>query len=297
MSTAPAEGRAAEDEAPPLHPLLDGLVDDAALFPPASMAMTDALDAHLEHRSGPAAALLGRFLCPASRVRELLAALDGRVGEDDDILLGLVVDTGTESIGDVLTSIDIEPRLVLALVTAALPRNAPDLVAEAGRVVEVLPDVEGYVEVPRLAGWQAALAEVADSAYGARMPASGGVPGAAATERDIAEFVEMCVADEIPFTCGGGLVTAVRRREPTTGAEQHGFLNVLLATHAATQGARVEEVLQVLAETDSAALTRRFSDVDDTAAVVTRSFFLAFDGWRFDRVVSELSRLGILGAS
>ena len=56
-------------------PLLHGLVDDAALFPPGNAPMDVALAEHARHRGAPWADAVGPFLCPASRVEELRARL------------------------------------------------------------------------------------------------------------------------------------------------------------------------------------------------------------------------------
>jgi hypothetical protein len=53
------------------HALLDGLIDHAALFPPASMSVPDALAEDARVRAGDDAWIVGRFVVPASRVREL----------------------------------------------------------------------------------------------------------------------------------------------------------------------------------------------------------------------------------
>jgi len=65
--------------------LLERLIDHAALFPPASMTMADALAEDARVRAGGAGWLVGRFVVPASRLAELGDAalrlsvvLDGR---------------------------------------------------------------------------------------------------------------------------------------------------------------------------------------------------------------------------
>jgi hypothetical protein len=50
---------------------LGGLVDHAALFPPASMTMTEALEEDARVRSAPEAWLVKRFVVPSSRLAEL----------------------------------------------------------------------------------------------------------------------------------------------------------------------------------------------------------------------------------
>jgi hypothetical protein len=56
--------------------LLEGLVDDAGLFPPSWLPMDEAL---ARHRRSDSPMLTGRFLLPADRVVELEAILDGPI--------------------------------------------------------------------------------------------------------------------------------------------------------------------------------------------------------------------------
>src|SRR5687767_12106168 len=67
--------------------LLERLIDDAGLFPPARKPMERAVADHRAARGGPHAWMLGRFLCPAARLGELAAAMP-----DDDWRLGAIGD-------------------------------------------------------------------------------------------------------------------------------------------------------------------------------------------------------------
>ena len=51
--------------------LLGGLIDHAALFPPASMPMPEAIEADRAARATEHAWILDRFICPASKLDEL----------------------------------------------------------------------------------------------------------------------------------------------------------------------------------------------------------------------------------
>ena len=51
--------------------MLDHLIDHAALFPPASMSLPDALVEDRLARESPHAELLNRFVVPAARLAEL----------------------------------------------------------------------------------------------------------------------------------------------------------------------------------------------------------------------------------
>ena len=284
-------------EAAQVHPAFEGLVDDAALFPPGNAPMGEAVEAHVRHRDGPYGAALGRFLCPASRLAELEAALDGRVAAEDDILLGVVVDTGTDGIAEAIETVEADPRLVLAMVEVPLPADTTDLVGAAKSVVEAMPDLEAYVEIPRRPGWEDALALVGDSAYGAKLRTGGASADLFPTEDELAAFLGRCVADEVPFKCTAGLHDAIRHRDPDTGFEHHGFLNILLATAAAIRyGAGHTDVLNLVRETDGQVLAARFRSLDLPETVVARSFFVAYGSCSFDEPIEALTGLDLLEA-
>ncbi len=276
------------------HPLLDGLVDLAALFPPAAMPMPAALDGYLAATAGSRAALVGRFLCPASLLPELLAALDGRVDADSDVLLGLICDTGLDQVPRVVDAVCNEPRLVLALVEYPIGRAAGGVAAAIIEAVDVLPDVEGYLELPRDVGWRAALGVLADTAYGAKLRTGGATATAFPTDAEVAAFIDACVLEEVPFKCTAGLHSAVRHTDARTGFEHHGFLNLLVAASTAVQGGSRAETQRWVAERDESVLVRRLGRMDATDAVVARSFLVAFGSCDLDEPVADLVRLGLL---
>ena len=67
----------------------------------------------------------------------------------------------------------------------------------------------------------------------------------------VAAWIDAALDRETPFKCTAGLHDAVRHRDPATGFDHHGFLNVLAATRTALDGG---DVVAVLAEEDGAAL-------------------------------------------
>ena len=75
--------------------LLEGLVDDAGLFPPSWLPMDEAL---ARHRRSDSPMLTGRFLLPGDRVEELLAILDGPIE--------------VHLIGDEVVEIPTDPRVI-----------------------------------------------------------------------------------------------------------------------------------------------------------------------------------------
>ena len=103
------------------------------------------------------------------------------------------------------------------------------------------------------------------------------------------------IADSrVQFKCTAGLHHAVRHTATDTGFEHHGFLNVLLATWAAAQGAPAAELTSLLAERDPQAVAARVSLLDEHAADDVRGLFNSFGTCSIDDPVGDLVALGLL---
>jgi hypothetical protein len=233
-------------------PLFLALVDDAALFPPGNAPMDDAVPAHHEHREAWYASLVGPFLCPASRLDELI----GHLGEESAPFgVTVVVDTGTGGIGPAVDTVAADPQLVLRGIEVPLRGEPP---ADAARRTTIALDAAiggpdddepAYIEIPRAEGWRAALDAVAESGYRAKLRTGGTTPDAFPTEAEVARFIIACLEFDVPFKCTAGLHRAVRHTT-ADGMEQHGFLNVLLAVAAALDGGDEGAIAGVLADRD-----------------------------------------------
>jgi hypothetical protein len=152
---------------------LGGLIDHAALFPPASMTVPDALAEDARVRSSPEAWLVRRFVVPASRLAELHGV---------DLPLALVLDADYAG-GD--------PRVEAV---EAPPGSDPE--ALVGLATEV------YVEVP------ADLEQLA--ALGLRAKVRCGGPTTPPVE-GLASVVRACRELGLVFKATAGLHHAVRR--------------------------------------------------------------------------------------
>jgi hypothetical protein len=240
--------------------VLERLIDHAALFPPASMSLADALDEDRAARDSEAEALIARFVVPAGALRDLpdeRPPLSAVLSGTDDAAL---VD-GIEGVEAVELPLDS-------------PRPVPADLLSAWRRLEPL-GVETYFELVLDEGWRdsvpAAVGQIA--ALGARVKLRCG--GAyTPTVEQVALVIAACRDAGVPFKCTAGLHHAVRR------GEEHGFLNILAATGA--PNARLESVL---AEEDPAAL-----DLD----AVDRSLFRSFGSCSWREPVDDLEALGLL---
>jgi hypothetical protein len=240
--------------------VLERLIDHAALFPPASMSLPDALEEDRRARESPHADLLNRFVVPAARLAELPAeraplsvVLAGP--EDAELVAGA---DGVEAVEMVLDG----PR----------PRPA-DLVATY-RALQPL-GVETYFELVLDESWRdsvpAAIGAVA--AVGGRVKLRCG--GASIPSVDqVALVITCCREAGVPFKATAGLHHPVRR------GEEHGFLNLLAASTAAP-----DQLRSVLTETDAAALSLS----DDG-----RALFTSFGSCSWREPVDDLRELGLL---
>jgi hypothetical protein len=181
--------------------LLQGLVDDAGLFPPSSLPMDAAL---ARHRSTQHPMLSRRFLCPADRVDELLAVLDG------PIEVHLVGDESVE-----------------------LPDH-PDLVTRAVELRSgVMTQLPCYVE-----GVEPSVL-IGKSVFGKLRCGGVRIPPV----EEVAHYVTEAARVGLSFKGTAGMHAAVRGWESTDGVPHHGYLNVLLAVARALNGEDVEAVL------------------------------------------------------
>ncbi|HEX5622197.1 MAG TPA: hypothetical protein VFX51_27470 [Solirubrobacteraceae bacterium] len=263
--------------------LLGELIDHAALFPPASMDMPEAMEADRVARGGDHAWMLGRFICPASRLGELPVEAPR---------LSVVLDGGEgdlEAVHDARLA-GREVELVEARIDPAWIPDTQELVhAKLGE------GVEAFWELAPGRGLRGAVAAVREARAGAKIRCGGATP--APPVEALAEFVAACRDAGVRFKATAGLHHAIR------AGDAHGFLNVLAAAvFAYTDGLTAEELMPLLAEEDPAAFA-----VDAAGLVVNdrsanaeqiaetrRDLFVAYGSCSFDEPVEDLTALGML---
>jgi hypothetical protein len=270
-----------------------GLIDDAALFPPANTPLPVALADHAQHRAAWYAPLVGPFLCPSSRTDELAAQVAA------PLAVRLVMDSGAGGIGPAVDAVASDERLILRGVEIAL---APDAPADAARrAVSALDaavggpddDEPAYLEPARAPGWRDALEVIAESGYRAKLRTGGPTPDAFPSEREVAEFVLACLDLGVSFKCTAGLHRAVRHTA-TDGSEQHGFLNILLTVAAGLDGADADEAAAVLADRDGARLADALVGLDDGRGPGLRRWFTSYGSCSVREPLDDLIALGLV---
>ncbi len=294
-ASTPGSGRASTAPAA----LFARLVDDAAIFPPGNAALPAAVRAHRLLRAGRLTAFVGPFLCTASRLAELRLVLDHEAGDEPPLDLAVVVDTGTGGVDPIAVTVRADDRLDLQAVEIAL-RGDADLGTTARRTTAAVLDADMpagtavYVEVPRAPTARDALEVLAE--YDLRAKLRTGGPDAAAfpDEHEIATFLDACLDLELVVKFTAGLHRAVRHAEPATGFEHHGFLNVLLATHALLDSGKAADAAAVLAERDGPRLAARAHALSDRDAVRVRRTFASYGSCSVAEPVDDLVALGLI---
>jgi hypothetical protein len=238
---------------------LERLIDHAALFPPASMSMDDALAEDERVRATSEAWLVDRFVVPASRVGDLPPALDVPLSV---VLDAPLPDDGRIEAVEVPPGVDHEPVL--------------------GRVPEV------YVEVPFDAEQPTALERLARLGTRVKLRCGGGVtPGV----RALGDAVARCRVLGLTFKATAGLHHPVRR-----GAE-HGFLNLLAAAVFGDEEAALADDDPGAFSLDAGQFVwRQRAASAEELRHVRREAFVGFGSCSVAEPVEELRALGVLGA-
>jgi hypothetical protein len=270
--------------------LFQRLVDDAALFPPGNAPMAAAVPAHLRRPTEPFAALVGPFLCPASRVTELRSVLPA----DARMAVGLIVDTGLGTVEEAVAAVRADDRLELRMVEVPVPPGDDDLVTRTGRAMAQVPaEVKLYVELPRVTGWRVALDHLGAANRGAKLRTGGLRAELFPSTGELAAFLTACADRQVPFKCTAGLHHAVHHADPTSGFVHHGFLNLVVASARAIRGGQVEDAL---AEERPERLAVDAAAIDAPAAAATRALFVSYGSCDVQEPVADLLALGLLTA-
>jgi hypothetical protein len=269
-----------------------GLVDDAAVFPPGDAPLPEALTAYVGRRDEWWADLVGSFVVTDTALPEVT----------EDVPVSVVVTGGAGAIGGALGYAAKKGKRVAALEIAL--RDPDDLAGNARRVAAAVDAArdEGalddttsvYIELPQgqaTPAWLAAADVVAEGEHRLKFRTGGLEAEKFPTPEQLAGWIDAALDRETPFKCTAGLHHAIAHRDHDTGFPHHGFLNVLLATRQAFDGASTAQVATLLADhypNDLVALART-SDL--TGA---RRWFTSFGSCSVSEPLDDLVGLGLV---
>ena len=268
--------------------LFDRLFDDAALFPPGDAPMAAAVPAHRQLRAH-LGELTGPLVMPAARLDELTTHLS--LGPP----IGVSLIAATRELSAAAALVDAHPGLTLAAVEIPGATDA----AAAQRAVRTLrhsvPDgVPVAVELPRTSALTAVLDVLADSGHRAKLRTGGLRAELFPSPQELATSLSACVQRGVAFKCTAGLHRAVRHTDGPTGFQHHGFLNVLVAVCALTDGAPTAVAAEHLLQTDADDLVTAVRAWTPERAGRVRATFTSFGTCSVTEPVDDLIALGLL---
>jgi hypothetical protein len=247
--------------------LLEGLIDHAALFPPASMTMRDALAEDRAARQSEYAWMVDRFVCPASRTGEI-----GRLSAPVSVVLDAEFSARADAIETRLEAPRPDSRQLL--------RTAQSLRALSHEVYFELVLGERWRDsVPAAVG--------AIAAVGGRVKLRCGGLSVPSSEQ-VALVLRACHGTGVLMKATAGLHHAL----PNGG--EHGFLNLLCAaTYAHGGDANARELTEMLnAEALDELPLEEFHA--DEARDARQRLFKGFGSCSWREPVEDLRRLGWL---
>ncbi len=279
--------------------LLSALVDDAAVFPPGNSPLPDAVAGHALHRAAWYGAIVGPLLVPAASASALLDQLDdGRWPESEALDVAVVARPGTDPavLDEALAVLTADPRVGVAAVELAW--------TPGWRRLGIPGELALALEVPRGGQEQAdAVADIRGSVAEGDAVVAKFRTGPTPTwpwpdEDELAAFLVTATAAPVPVKLTGGLHHAVRGRYDVDGGpqENHGLLNVLVATAAALDHAPPAEVAALLAERDATELVGTIGRWSHATDARVRAALTSYGCCTVTDPVGELATLGVLTA-
>ena len=264
----------------PVTVLFDRFFDDAAIFPPGNAAMDDAVRGHVAALDSPLARHVGPFVCSASRLTALGAAL--HTTHTDTLDLALVTPAGTAVAAIAAAHDDSRLRLRAVEVSGTEPGDPLPSVPEGTLLLVERPARAPFDLPPDVA---------------LKLRTGGETAEAFPDDARLASALTDALEQDLRFKLTAGLHHAVRHTDPATGFEHHGFLNVVLAVNAVLSGASDDVATAIVAERDPSVVAADVSDLDEAARGHVRSRFLSFGTCSISEPIDDLRGLGLLEAA
>jgi membrane protease YdiL (CAAX protease family) len=292
-----------------LRALLQGIVDYAGLFPPAALAMPEAVEKYAEARRGADAWMLGRFVLPVKQLSDFAEAAEAHLpvaGDGEPWRLSALL--GHELAGDFAGVEAFNQEHAGRAVVDCVEMKAPDPVSLAAAARQVPQGMTAYFELAPGGDLDALLAAVAETGTRAKIRTGGVTADAFPAPADVLRFLAACVRAEVPLKATAGLHHPLRAEHRLTyepdapRGTMFGFLNVFLAAAFLRAGVPADAVAPLLEEGDASAM--HFSDEGvewrghrlsaDQIRAARQGFATSFGSCSFDEPAADLRALSLL---
>ena len=287
------------------------LIDYAGLFPPASLSMGAAVEEYRRLRASDDRWVVGRFLCPASRLEALAAtATVGMQRGEPPWEIGVVFDSGPGAAASLSHAFQREMAPFMSITSAEARLNSspsPEGLVDA--IATIDPDVAAFLEVDHSADIAEQIAVVGRALRargrmgGAKLRCGGASADLFPSIEQVTQFLWEASLDSVPFKATAGLHQPVRYHDLELDVWRHGFLNILVASVACDAGEDRGVVEEILAETDPGAfevgaMAARWRHLVLPGSALRRSRldgFVAFGSCDLDEPLEALKTLAFLG--
>lgn len=294
------------------HVLLEGLIDYAGLFPPASLDMLSAVRAYAEHKESEDREFLGRFILPDSRLGEFAnAAAPFLETSADPWSLSVTVRGDPAKARDSI--LDFNRYMAADEKIPGVQCDAVEIPVLSADDIEVAlaifpHSLELFVEIPLQPDPTGRIKLLSGTRARAKIRTGGVTESFIPSASDVVRFMRACFDHEVPFKATAGLHHALRGSYPLTyeadsaRGKMYGYLNIFLAAAFLEAGMNDADLVQLLEESDPAALTlddesvrwRTYSITTSDLSDTRRLFAISFGSCSFDEPVSEAKALNLL---
>ncbi|MDG2201404.1 MAG: hypothetical protein P8K80_09520 [Phycisphaerales bacterium] len=295
--------------------LLDGIIDYAGLYPPASLDMQPMVDTWARGLKSELSWMLGRIIVPVTRLDEFTAAsrdlFPTDVDEDPWVISALLTPSADDSMEQQIDAIE---RFNSTWANDGSGGAVIDVVEFRGssansidQMLDLLPDeLFPFVEIPYDQDVRGLLAVLVGSDAGAKVRTGGVKPELYPDTTQLSNFILQCAMADVPFKATAGLHRPLRNHNDNVPAMQFGFLNVFVASLLArmNEEVTVDDLRPILTgdslhgvEFGEDALTWGGHRFDLDAIEETRiAFALSFGSCSFQEPWDDLDQLGLLPA-
>ncbi len=285
---------------------MTGLIDYAGLFPPAQLEMGPAVLQYAEHKPTAASWMLGRFICPVSRLDAFESTLNDDLGADFQPpweLSALIGPKRQDEFERLLVLEDThEGRIAVPAVELKVAN--PD---EIEHVLDVVPDnITVYFELPLQDDFRGLVTAIAGSGHAAKIRTGGVTADLFPSIDTVARFIVACQQCNVPFKATAGLHHPIRHFNESVNTTMHGFLNVFGAAIACrTHNLEVDAVARIL-ESENAS---DFEFADDSCRlldwtltaeeidVARTQFARSYGSCSFNEPLEDLQSINLLSTS
>lgn len=245
------------------HALLDGLIDYAGLFPPASLEMASAVRGYSEYLASDDKSLLGRFIVPVARLDELAEAAGQYVSmNNEEKPWRLSVIAGSDPAASLEAILRFNDSHAPGGRSSAAVCDAIEIVVHSrddisNAIAAFHHSGQIFLEVPFDTDVMDLIAAAAGTRAAAKIRTGGVAEGSIPSAGAVLSFIRACHAHGVPFKATAGLHHAVRGSYPLTYESNaplermFGYLNVFLAAAFVDAGMNDADLIALLEETDA----------------------------------------------